>query len=419
MKRLFALVALLLVVLSPRIAFAHPTPGSVAFVDIGLDRLRIEQDVPIEELQRAMDRELFTGDAALGVEKYALELRDYAASHVRAEGWSVHVDSVTGHDATDGPRARFLLTMTPMATEPPLVLHDGIVADEVVSHYLTVYVRRDWARGHAATEPRLVGVIHAGRTELVIPRAGGLARGVQKMIGAGIEHIATGTDHVLFLLALLLVAPVDGARWQRRRTSRDALIAVARVVTAFTIGHSLTLALGALALVRLPASLVEAAIAVSILVAAAHAFRPILPRREALTAGLFGLVHGLAFAQTLAERDVSPVQIMWTLVGFNAGIELAQLVLLALVLPWLLVLAQTRVYDRVRVTGAILAGALASGWLLERTTSLANPFARPVAWLEMHPMLLLCLLAAGTVWARHTTSDDSTADAVPVGGHRP
>jgi hypothetical protein len=403
------LLALLLCTSGP--ARAHPTPGSVAFVDFTVDGARLEQDVPVEELERALKRPLAQpGESAERiVARHAELLRSYAGLHVRARSresrrpWQGSADSVTGHDASDGPRARFLLTLRAPAGEASrsLNLHDDIVAHEVVSHYTTVYVRSDWASGVVLDRPRLVGTIHAGRNDVAIARDGSFLRGFRSIVALGAEHITTGTDHLIFLFALVLVAPLaaQSGRWQPRPETRPTLLALARVVTAFTIGHSLTLALGALGGVTLPSAPVEAGIALSILVTALHALRPLFPRREALLAGAFGLVHGLAFASSLARRELGTTQAAWTLLGFNLGIELAQLLLLALVLPWLLLLARTRAYAQLRVSGGVIASALACAWLAERTLGVANPMAAPVGWIEAHPVVLLGALAAYTMIA--------------------
>ena len=133
-----------------------------------------------------------------------------------------------------------------------------------------------------------------------IPGAMGAAAGTFRL---GMRHIAEGTYHLLFLLALLLPAPlmVVGSRWAGFGDVRHTLLRTFRVVTAFTLGHSITLALAALGAVRVPSRPVEVLIAVSILVSAVHALRPLFPGREAAIAAFFGLVHGLAFAATLGE----------------------------------------------------------------------------------------------------------------------
>lgn len=416
-QRVLLAVAWLLVAGDAR---AHPTPGSVALIDLTVDGARLEQDVPIEELQRALHQTLGAEDEgpAVLVRRHDAMLRAYAAAHFRAASvdgetpWGVEVLDVTGHDASDGPRALFRLALhAPDARSPGAVrLHDDLIAHEVVSHYTTVFLRSDWTAGVVNPEPRLLGTLHAGRFDVTLARSGSFWQGLRSVVALGAEHIATGTDHLLFLFALVLVAPLvaSGGRFRGHRGTRDTLGHIARVVSAFTVGHSATLAVGVLGGVVLPSAFVEAAIAGSVLVTAAHAARPLFPRREALVAGGFGLVHGLAFASTLAGRDLGRAQAAWTLVGFNTGIELAQLGLLALVLPWLLLLASTRFYRLFRLGGAGVTAVFAAGWLLERTTSLVNPFARPLAWMEAHPLVLLSVLATAALVARRV--DVSTAN---------
>jgi|GEM_PF-3922312 len=130
---------------------------------------------------------------------------------------------------------------------------------------------------------------------------------------------------------------------------------------------------------------VELTIAGTVLVTAVHALRPLFPGRELLLTAAFGLVHGLAFA----GRDLGQSQALWTLVGFNTGIELAQLGLLFIVVPWILLLARTCAYAGFRVLAASCAALPALGWLFE-----VSPTAAALARLDAHPLPLLA--AAGS-----------------------
>ncbi|MBB5339567.1 HupE/UreJ family protein [Tunturiibacter gelidoferens] len=123
----------------------------------------------------------------------------------------------------------------------------------------------------------------------------------------GMRHIADGTDHLLFLLVLLLPAPLLTARsrWQRPAGVRQSLFRILGIVTAFTIGHSIRLGLAAMNVVHVPEHPIETLIAESILVSAMHALSPLFPGREAWIAAFFGLVHGLAFAATLDRLGLS------------------------------------------------------------------------------------------------------------------
>jgi hypothetical protein len=301
-------------------AHAHPTPSSVAFIDFTATGAHVDQDVPLEELERALHRPLgASGEpAAVSVTRHAALLRDYAAAHLWASSapaaggeaiWQPSVRRVTGHEASDGPRVQFSADLAaPFGrASGSIVLHNEIVAHEVISHYTHVYVRSDWARGELARTPRLAGVIHAGQTTLTLPRTGNFWRGLLGAMELGASHISTGTDHLMFLLALALVASVTArnGRWREHKGVLSSAFALGKVVSAFSIGHSITLALGALGAVKVAGAPIEVAIAASLLLTAAHALRPLFPEREALVAAAFGLIHGLAFAQALAERELS------------------------------------------------------------------------------------------------------------------
>ncbi len=195
------------------------------------------------------------------------------------------------------------------------------------------------------------------------------------MFRLGARHIAEGTDHLLFLLALILPAPLVAAngRWGGYAGWKTAFRRIVKVVTAFTLGHSITLVFGALGWVRLPGALVESAIALSILVSAVHALVPVFRGREVFIAGGFGLVHGLAFAATLTGFGFDPLTMVSSVLGFNLGIEAVQLLVILAAMPWLVLLAPSRVYGPFRITGAALTGIAAAAWLAERTFGWANP----------------------------------------------
>jgi hypothetical protein len=191
----------------------------------------------------------------------------------------------------------------------------------------------------------------------------------------GMHHIAEGTDHLLFLLVLLLPAPllVSGSRWASPAGVRLSLLRILSIVTAFTVGHSLTLSLAAFHTVNVPSRLVEVLIAVSILVSAAHACRPIFPGKEAWIAAFFGLIHGLAFAATLDRLGLGRWDRVAGILAFNLGIETMQMIVVIAVLPSLMLMSRTRAYPIFRIGGAVFAGSASIGWILERLFGVANP----------------------------------------------
>jgi HupE / UreJ protein len=190
----------------------------------------------------------------------------------------------------------------------------------------------------------------------------------------GIWHIWIGIDHILFLISLLLPAALqrsDG-RWQPVRRFDQALLSTIKVVTAFTLAHSITLSLAALGVIRLPSRLVESAIAASVIIAALNSLHPLITRRLWLVAFGFGLIHGFGFASVLADLGLPQSALLIALFSFNVGVELGQLVIVALFLPLAFALRESWLYPSVIVRfGALLIVAVAALWLFERAFGIA------------------------------------------------
>jgi hypothetical protein len=189
----------------------------------------------------------------------------------------------------------------------------------------------------------------------------------------GTFHIWIGFDHVLFLLSLLLPAVLvhESRRWTGVGSFRAALTEVLWVVTAFTVAHSMTLSIAALQIVGLPSRLVESAIAASVALAAANNLWPVVERRRWLVAFGFGLIHGFGFASVLTELGLPKDALVLSLLGFNVGVEIGQLVIVACFLPVAYLLRNTRLYRKgVFVGGSILILLLALVWLAERVFNL-------------------------------------------------
>ena len=186
----------------------------------------------------------------------------------------------------------------------------------------------------------------------------------------GVWHIWIGFDHILFLLALLLPAVLvadAGRRWRAAEAFRPVFVDVFKVVTAFTVAHSITLGLATLGVVELPSRWVEAAIAASVVLAALNNLFPVVHGRRWLVAFVFGLIHGFGFASVLADLGLPRDALVIALVGFNLGVEAGQLAIVALFLPLAYALRRTAFYRRVVFAGgSALIALLASLWLAER-----------------------------------------------------
>ncbi len=185
----------------------------------------------------------------------------------------------------------------------------------------------------------------------------------------GVWHIWIGFDHVLFLLSLLLPAVLlwRARSWQAVETFRTAFVDVFKIVTAFTVAHSITLSLATLGAVELPSRWVESAIAASVVLAALNNVWPVFHGRRWTVAFAFGLIHGFGFATVLADLGLPREALVLALVGFNLGVEAGQLAIVAVFLPIAFALRRTAFYRRaVMVGGSLLIAALAGVWLVER-----------------------------------------------------
>jgi hypothetical protein len=185
----------------------------------------------------------------------------------------------------------------------------------------------------------------------------------------GVWHIWTGYDHMLFLLALLLpsVLRYESGNWLGVAAFRPACLNVLKIVTAFTLAHSLTLSIAALDIVKLPPRLTESAIALSVVLAAANNFRPWIRGRAWLVAFAFGLIHGFGFANALSELGLGGGTLALALVGFNLGVEAGQLAIVAIFLPLAYALRRSWIYQAPLLRlGSAMILLIAGTWLTER-----------------------------------------------------
>jgi hypothetical protein len=185
----------------------------------------------------------------------------------------------------------------------------------------------------------------------------------------GVWHIWVGFDHILFLLSLLLPAVLvwRNGRWDGGAGLRPAVIDVLKIVTAFTLAHSLTLSLATLGVLSIPSRMVESAIAASVALAALNNIWPLFQRRRAQAAFVFGLIHGFGFASVLLDLGLPSSSLLLSLVGFNAGVELGQIAIVAVFLPLAYLARDTVFYRRaVLAGGSVLICGISLVWLAER-----------------------------------------------------
>ncbi|SQD93966.1 conserved membrane hypothetical protein [Parafrankia sp. Ea1.12] len=408
MRRALGLLAgtvTVVLALAPQ-ASAHPLSTSAVRLDVGERSVTATVDLPLDQLSIAMNEELTAADVLDDATVTALRAYvqdDISATDSTGQTWTTHV--IGGRvESIDGADNLVLdATLTPSSGRVgDFVLHYDAVMDKLVSHRVFVSARYG-STGSYTTLAMLSWQTQSVPVAALSSSTTGPAsesRGFVSAVHLGVDHISEGSDHLLFLVMLLLPAPLaaTGRRWARRQDLGRAGWRVLHVVTAFAVGHSITLALGAMGWIHLPTRLVESGIALSVLVSAIHALRPLVRRGEVLIAGMFGLLHGLAFAALLGEFDLSRRSLLTTLLGFNLGIEITQLVVVALVMPSLIVISGTVVYPALRTAVASLGAVLATTWFAERTgLTSGNPLEPVGELLVEHPAALAAGLAAVAV----------------------
>lgn len=398
------------------IALSHPMPSSVIVLDVKSKSIHCELQLPLKELQFAVPFDVTKNTAHL-LKNYKRELTKYILSHFSIQGksgdkWGIRIQEMNVSKTEQVATGKYeelivQVVITPIKTNNfrEFSIHYDAILHQVVTHKALVVIRQDWENGKIEEDNTEIGAINVDINTLkVSPFKVNLAKGsnwngFKSMVSLGMKHISEGTDHLLFLLVLLLSAPLIAIdkNWKNSGNIRYALIRILKIATAFTIGHSITLLIGSFGLIDPNAKLVEVCIALSIVITAIHAIKPIFPNKEIYVASSFGLLHGLAFATILANLNLDTNKLILSLLGFNIGIEIMQLFAIVLVMPWLLILSSYPVYKWVRIFGATFAGIVAVVWAIERYTEKSNSISIYLENISAYSLCFVVELACFTI----------------------
>lgn len=375
-NRLWPLLAAILISVP---AAAHMTLNSQVNLTIGSAQVHAEIIIPQSEYAAATALSIGNDRASRArAEQYIAEhFSVYAAD---GQAWTVRMSSVEFVQLDDGPadvRATAVLTPPAGASARKFAVEWRALIAALPNHSAMFVIQRDIA-GAMGNRPQIVGAARAGANRIAIDAGDASTwRELRNAAQLGVDHIVEGYDHLIFLIALLLAAPLvakDG-RWSAARGLRSSIRRTIGLVTAFTIGHCLTLVGATVANGSFPAQPIEVIIAISVFVSAAHAARPIFPTHEPAVAAGFGLVHGLAFATLVSDlnptKEVTPV----ALIGFNLGIEIVQVAIVVVVMPALIGLARYPSYRLIRLGVAFAGMAAATAWIFDRAFGLGGDAA--------------------------------------------
>jgi HupE / UreJ protein len=372
-------------------ARAHQAPNSEAYLDFQAGRVELEVVIPAAEYAYASGNRVTDDDAAWAQARRYLGKTVSASSDVGAWRTKVNRVAFVTRDGTTDLVATLSLTPQHASELSQFTLHWRAVISTVPDHFVLVMLRRDHA-SKLGDEPDIIGTLRANRDALAINRGAAMSwMPFANAVSLGAGHILGGIDHLAFLLALLLPLPlvVRSGRWREARGAKPTIRSAAILISGFTLGHSATLIAASLGGLTLPGALVETLIAASVLIAAIHAIRPVFPRREALFATVFGLVHGLGFAGFLSSTDLSVARNIVTLLGFNIGIELVQMAIALAIVPALVSIAAKPAYQWLRSALALFCCAIAAVWVADRYVGLDESFIAPFEAVVETSMMLV------------------------------
>jgi HupE / UreJ protein len=367
------LCALLVGLLIAPAAWAHSSSNSYVGVDASGRTLDVQWSVALRDLDYAVgvdgngDGVVTWGELrarAQAIEAYALPRLTFTADGAACQNGAVtHLADRLSDGAYDVMRFQAVCPATPHR----LGVRYALLFDLDPQHRGLLRLTMDGGVHATALSP--------ARPDATFDAQPGLAASFRTFFVAGVEHLLTGIDHLLFVAMLLVPAmlrrqptPRAGlSRWDAVPSFMPAFLESVKVLSAFTIAHALTLTSALLGYVHAPAQMIEAGIALTILATALDNVWHFLPGRRWMLGFGFGLIHGFGFANALGPLNLPPQTLVVALLAFNLGLEAAQVGIASLLLPAGFLARHTRTY-RLRVlpgvSGAVALLALA--WFTDR-----------------------------------------------------
>lgn len=344
---------------------AHKSSDSYLTLKVSVDKVAAQWDIFLPDIQFAIgldensDDQISWGE----LQKKQRELQAWANSRLNLSRGGVCALQPTGlqvDEHTDGNYAVLYFDGKCPAAGGPFLIQYSLLFDIDTQHRGLLNLELDGTK-HSA----ILGPQNASQRFTASASSG---TQFLQYVTEGIWHIWIGFDHILFLLCLLLPAVLAQglAKTNHSLELKRVAMGFLGIVSAFTVAHSITLSLAALGIVELPSRWIESAIAGSVIYVAAKNLAGSFDKRWK-TAFLFGLIHGFGFASVLTALGLPTQSLALSLVGFNLGVELGQLVIVGVFLPVAFFLRGSMFYEIVVFKGGSwIALFLALGWFVER-----------------------------------------------------
>lgn len=384
-----ALVFLLLVFTCSKQVYAHALEQSYIFLSIGDTSIEGRVEVTIADLNQILDVDLPTDKSVkeADIEPYIGELKRYYNERISInykQGMQLEDFFIQSVDFAQYLAVNFKFVQMESIPES-IDFEYSVLFDKDSDHIGMVIIENDWRAGVFEDEANIALVFKPGDTKKSLNLADAtVTQGYWEMVKLGVHHILDGIDHILFLLALLLPAVMirNKGIWQPTERFYPAFIYVVKVVTVFTLAHTLTLSAATLGWLSMPSRLVESIIAISIAIAALDIIYPVFRGKIWLVVFVFGLFHGFGFASVLADYRIPDSYLTLSLLFFNLGVEAGQIAIIFVVFPILYLLRNVALYPLVILKiGALLLIGISLYWFIERGFMIDLPLGQFVNWL--------------------------------------
>lgn len=370
---------------------AHNPDQSYLYFKIYEDRIEGTVEMTVKDINIALessidpspyfkgkDDEITTAPLPTEWESYAPQLKAYLLSKIAiktgGQDLTINFDELEILKLTKTIYILYHFDLNPISEVPDnLEIDYNVLFDKVDIHRGLTIIAHNWKAGIINNESLSSLIFSPNDTVQSLSLTdSSIWQGFLALVKLGMWHIYIGIDHIFFLLALILPSVI----LKRRREDRldikpvekfsTSIMYILKIVTLFTIAHSITLSLAALGYINLESRIVESLIAFSIGLAALHNIYPIVNRGEGLITFLFGLFHGMGFASVLGEKGIEGEYLAVSLFGFNIGVEIGQILIVCAIFPILFFLRGKPVYKKILIWGSWFLIAASLYWLIER-----------------------------------------------------
>lgn len=356
-------------------AYAHAPGENYVWVNVETDQLTGRFEIHLKDLKRKLDIDWKQhGTPAEGVAATASIAQKYLLEHFQILFQDQPVEIIFDQTAIFSENSDYAQYFyhTPVLTVPEKfkIRNSIFISDEDPLHrsLIVLEYNRSKQEEYGGENAIMAFGPHKSEQELDLNDLPALLKPLD-FVWQGVLHIWIGIDHILFLLALLFLAVLvrEDGKWVPVPTFKKAFWNVLKIVTIFTVAHSITLSLAALHWLDLSSRIVESTIALSIVLVCLNNIFPKFDDKTWLIIFFFGLFHGMGFASVMGDLPFRTVNLMRILLSFNLGVELGQLAIVVGIFPILYMLRKTSVYRTLIVNGgSIIVGLIALRWFYER-----------------------------------------------------